>query len=96
MCFRLRVFTSNFFTDMASIVISIVALIVSSAVAMRGWCRHRNIYDIERILFFRNNQINKMNNNDDLKKKLNSGCFTILHTGEYGGYIELILGKIKK
>ncbi len=82
--------------EITSIIISIIALFVSAAVAMWGWWKHRNIYDIERTLFFRNNQIDKTNNNDVLKRKLDSGHYTILHTGEYGGYIELILGKIKK
>ena len=82
--------------EIASIIISIVALLVSAVVAMWGWWRHRNVYDIERTLFFRKNQIDKTNNNDALRKKLASGHYTILHTGEYGGYIELILGKIKK
>ncbi|MCK5122880.1 MAG: hypothetical protein KAQ87_01915 [Candidatus Pacebacteria bacterium] len=79
-----------------SIFISTVALLVSVAVAMQGWWRHRNVYAIERKLFFRKNQIDKSNNNNELKKKLSSGHYTILHTGEYGGCIELILGKIKK
>jgi high-affinity Fe2+/Pb2+ permease len=79
-----------------SLIISIIALFVSAAFAMWGWWRHRNVYDIERALFFRKNQIDKINNNEALRKKLDSGHYTILHTGEYGGYIELILGKIKK
>ncbi len=82
--------------ELASIVISIVALVVSVIVAVIGWWKNRNVYDVERMLFFRNNQIDKTNNNDKLKNKLTSGHYTILHTGEYGGYIELILGKIKR
>lgn len=75
---------------------SILSLVVVTLIAIKGWWRHRNIYDIERTLFFRKSQIDKTNNNNKLKEKLNSGKYTILHTGEYGGYIELILGKLKK
>ncbi|NQV00828.1 MAG: hypothetical protein HQ537_01785 [Parcubacteria group bacterium] len=82
--------------EITSITISILALSISTAVAIWGWRRHRNIYDVERFLFFRKNQIDKSNNNNELRKKLNSGHYTILHTSEYGDCIELILGKIKK
>ena len=75
---------------------SIFSLIVATVIAVKGWWKHRNIYDIERTLFFRKSQTDKTNNNDKLREKLNSGEYTILHTGEYGGYIELILGKLRK
>ncbi|MDD2785926.1 MAG: hypothetical protein PHS79_03470 [Patescibacteria group bacterium] len=87
--------TSDILASVA-LVVSIIALVASSAIAMWGWWKQRNVYDIERVLFFRNTQIDKINNNEELKQKLNSGHYTILHTGEYGGYIELILGRIKK
>lgn len=86
--------------ELAALIVSIIAFVVSAAVAMWGWWRHRNVYDIERTLFFRQNEAKRSDqnskHNEELKKKLNSGHYTILHTGEYGGYIELILGKIKK
>lgn len=82
--------------DVFTLTASLISLIISSVIASRGWWKQRNIYDIERIMFFKKSQIDKNNNNDELKLKLNSGHYTILHTGEYGGYIELILGKIRK
>ena len=82
--------------EIIAIVISSIALIVSATIAVQGRWKNRNVYDIEHKYFFRKNQINKPNNNDELKEKLNSGHYTILHTGEYGGCIEIILGKIKK
>jgi len=86
--------------EVAALTVSVIALFVSAAVAMWGWWRHRNVYDIERTLFFRQNEAKRSDqnskHNEELKKKLNSGHYTILHTGEYGGYIELILGRIKK
>ena len=39
------------------IFISVIALVVSVFVVILGWWRHRNVYDIERTLFFRKNQI---------------------------------------
>ena len=75
---------------------SIFSLAIAAIIAVKGWWRRRNIYDIERTLFFRKSQTDKTNNNDKLREKLNSGKYTILHTGEYGGYIELILGKLRK
>lgn len=74
----------------STLIISIVAL----SVAIKSWRKSRNIYDIERYLYFRKPK--GVNNNKRLKEKLNSGEYTILHSGEYGGYIELILGKLKK
>ena len=77
-----------------ALIISVLAIIISASVAIWGWWRHRNIYDIERHLYFR--KLKDTNDNKELKKKLNSGKYTVLHVGEYGGYIELILGKLKK
>lgn len=82
--------------DWITISVSTAALIVSVIIAIYGWWRQRNIYDVERVLFFRDSQINQANNNDALRNKLGSGHYTILHTQDYGGYIEFILGKIKR
>jgi hypothetical protein len=82
--------------EIASLIISIIALSVLGYLTVLGWWRQRTVYDIERILFFREHQIDKQNNNNKLKEKLTSGHYTILYTNEYNGYIELILGKIKK
>jgi hypothetical protein len=82
--------------ELLALGLSIFSLIVATTIAVKGWWRHRNIYDIERTLFFRNPKTDKTNNNNKLREKLNSGEYTILHTGEYGGYIELIIGKLKK
>lgn len=82
--------------EILALILSVLALIVSTAVAMWGWQRNRNIYDIERDLFFRQNETDESNHNFELRTKLRSGKYTILHTGQYGGYIEVILGKLKK
>lgn len=56
--------------ELASIIVSIVVLVVSVIVVVLGWWKNRNVYDVERMLFFRHNQIDKTNNNDKLKNKL--------------------------
>lgn len=86
--------------EVVAILISIVALAISTIVAVWGWWRHRNIYGIERVLFFRQQEVNasshNLKSNEELRKKLSSGHYTILHTSEYGGYIELVIGRIKR
>lgn len=78
--------------DWISIIISVVALIVSSCVAMWGWWRHRNIYAIE-FFYCRSRQ-----DNPEVKEKLNSGKYTVLSSNYDSGVRRFIvvLGRIKK
>jgi FtsZ-interacting cell division protein ZipA len=73
-----------------SIVVAIVALIVSTW----SWRRSRNIYGIEHhAYYFSDDNYPK---NKELKEKLDSGNYTVLHTNLDGSYILVTLGQIKK
>ncbi|MDO8676468.1 MAG: hypothetical protein Q7K16_02350 [Candidatus Azambacteria bacterium] len=81
--------------EIAAIIISIVAFIVSTSVAMWGWWRHRNIYGIEF------EYIDQATYKDKpakfpLKRKLNSGEYTILNSYYDSPHYTVVLGKIKK
>jgi hypothetical protein len=77
-----------------AIVISVISLVTTILLAVRGWWRQRSVYSLERKLFFRHP--NPPNDNRDLLNKLSSGNFNIIHAQEYGGQLEIILGEIKR
>ena len=85
-------FLEQNWSDMLTLSIATVALIIS----VRAWHKSRVVYDIERKLFFRQPDKKGPNNNESLRKMLSSGKYTILHVQDYGGYPEILLGKVKK
>jgi len=84
--------------EIAAITISIIALLVSASIAMWGWWRHRNIYEVE-LFSYKNKQ-----KREELLTKLNSGKYTVLsshlnkHSSGMGYYDDftVLIGKIKK
>ena len=76
--------------EIVSLILSLLAIIISTSVAMWGWWRHRNIYDVERLNYREKEQRKK------LKEKLNTGNFTVLSSsGDYPD-LDILIGKLKK
>lgn len=61
---------------------------------MWGWWRHRNIYDIE--FEYIDQATYKDKQKHPLRKKLNSGEYTILNSYYDSPHYTVVLGKIKK
>ena len=88
--------------ELISLLFSIVALTITSVIVIKGWWKHRNIYDIELHELF-SDKINEYQNNK-ISEKLNSGEYTILNTEKNnssslistGTSYHILLGKIKK
>jgi hypothetical protein len=85
-------FITQNWSDLLTLFIAVSALIAS----MLAWYKSRVIYGIERKLYFRRPDKKGPNNNESLRKMLSSGKYTILHVQDYGGYPEILLGKVKK
>lgn len=85
-------FIEQNWADLLTLAIAVAAL----GLSIRAWHKSRVVYDIERKLFFRKPDLNGPNNNESLRKMLSSGKYTILHVQDYGGYPEILLGKVKK
>jgi hypothetical protein len=87
---------SNFLQENWPTVITILLSAVALTIFVRAWHKSRVVYGIERKLYFRKPDKDGPNNNKELEKMLSSGKYTILHVQDYGGYPEMILGRIKK
>ncbi len=89
-------FIKNNLADTISLLLSILALIISSGIVIKGWWRHRNIYGIELHNIFDGGTEDE----HEVNKKLSSGNYTILHTEKknfpLGSGYQILLGKIKK
>lgn len=78
--------------EITSLIFSVVALIISSGVAIKGWWRHRNIYELELFDFPGSMAISTK----EINEKLSSGDYTIMHTEKSETGYQILLGKIKK
>jgi hypothetical protein len=85
-------FLQQYWSTILALLLSGLAFVVS----IKAWHKSRAVYGIKRKLYFRKPDSNGPNNNKELAKMLSSGKYTILHVQDYGGYPEIILGKIKK
>lgn len=75
-----------------SIIVSFCALSISSIIAIKGWMKNRNIYDLEFYEFFPE-KIRDVGNKI-IREKLNSGNFMILHVEFRDAQYNVLLGKI--
>ncbi|MFA4833404.1 MAG: hypothetical protein WC619_00975 [Patescibacteria group bacterium] len=80
--------------EILSLIFSLLALIVSSFIAIKGWMRNRTIYNLE----FHEFLPDKLRDvgNKTIREKLNSGDYTILHANYTGAQYNVLLGKLKK
>lgn len=86
--------------DLLALLCSVIALVLSSIIATKGWWKQRTIYGIELCLFLprSNGEVEKR----VLEEKLNSGTYTILHIQQEmlqygpGPHLQILLGKLKK
>ncbi|HPN67665.1 MAG TPA: hypothetical protein PLZ62_03350 [bacterium] len=87
---------NNHTVDFVTIVISIISIIVNILITKYGWHKSRAIYDIE-IKRMWTGPGDRSNMNKIMRETIQSGKYFILHVTEItGGYINVILGRIKK
>ena len=82
------------FMEILSFIFSLLAFVVSSIIAIKSWMKNRNIYNLEFCEFLPDKI--REPGNIEIRDKLNSGDYTILHAEyRHGGY-NILLGKLKK
>jgi len=90
---------TNHTVEAITISLSFVALIISGIsayFAYISWHKSKAIYDIEVKLLWVGN-VDRHKINEELKKKIKTGNYTILHVTENnGGYVRVVIGKIKE
>jgi len=86
----------NNLIELTSLVFSVLALIISSGIAIKGWWRHRNIYKVELHEIRTDMLTNPMFQTYEINEKLSSGNYTIMHTEKNSSGYQILLGKIKK
>ena len=84
--------------ELISLIFSVIALIISSVIAIKGWWKHRNIYKVELYEIRTSMTIDPQINPQvyELNEKLSSGKYTIMHTEKTASSYQILLGKIKK
>jgi len=97
MCFD---YSSDFFLSIVAIVISALALAVSSIIAVRSWYKSRSTYGLEELVLRRID--GSQNDADDrglsaINQKLESGKYTVQSTYQRkDGDVAVLISKIKK
>jgi hypothetical protein len=81
--------------EVLSLIISSLALIISSVIAIKGWAKHRTIYGLEYNSLFPDKTRGE-GGNEEIRKKLNSGEYTVLHAYYDRAQYNVLLGKLKK
>lgn len=77
-------------SDLLSLLFSSIAIFV----ALKSWQKSRSIYNLEFVEFLPD-KIRDVGNKE-LRDKLNSGEYTILHADYRAAQYNLLIGKIKK
>jgi hypothetical protein len=80
--------------EILSLIFSVLALIISSIIAIKGWMKNRTIYNLEFHEFLPD-KIREVGNKI-IREKLNSGDYTILHADYRNAQYNILLGKLKK
>lgn len=86
-------FVENNIMELVALFFSVVALIISSGIAIKSWWRHRNIYKVE---LYKIETTYPYMQTYDINEKLSSGDYTIMHTEKDPSGYHILLGKIKK
>lgn len=86
-------------SETLSLLFSFSALIISSIIAIRGWIRNRNIYDIEHHSFsiypIEGVDSKDLEDYQEFKKRINSGKYTVIHAYYDQPEYNVLLGRIK-
>lgn len=83
-------FIKQYWLEILSVIISLGALYI----AIKSWQKSRAVYNLEFHEFLQD-KIRDVGNKE-IRKKLNSGNYTILHSDYRSGQYNILLGKIKK
>jgi hypothetical protein len=89
-------FIKNNIVEFASLSFSVVALVISSGIAIKGWWMHRNIYGVDLCEINSSITVDPMFRTSEINKKLSSGNYTIMHTEKTASGYNILIGKIKK
>ena len=89
-------FIKNNLIELTSLFFSVIALIISSGIAIKSWWRHRNIYKVELHEIKTDMLTDPMFQTYEINEKLSSGNYTIMHTEKITSGYQILLGKIKK
>lgn len=90
------IFINNNLLELTSLFISVVALIISSGIAIKSWWRQRNIYKVELHEIRTDMLTPSVLQTNEINEKLSSGKYTIMHAEKNSSGYQILLGKIKK
>lgn len=91
--------------EIIALTISIVALVVSAAIAIYSWQKSRAIYDVQRMKFAFDPGLSRtddeVRHDEEFRKLLHTGKWTIITSYDLGKkdkehYNCFVLGKVKK